>query len=160
MGKNDKPLTQNKLARLLKHVGIAPEQVGPEDHRVRGYKREQFDETFERYLAVSQPSIRPERDEIRTSDISEPSSPDDRWTDEKCEKPNNDRLLDGWTVGKGGTAEEHHVCDYCGRSGGNEVYFSNGQTARLHRECEALYRRLLDEGHGPNGEIEKPADGT
>ena len=137
MGKNDKPLTQNKLARLLKQVGVAPEQVGPEDNRVRGYKREQFDEAFERYLAVSQPSIRPERDEIRTSDISEPSSPDDRWTVEKCEKPNNDGLLDGWTVGKGSTAEEHDVCDYCGRPGGNEAYFSDGRMARLHRECEA-----------------------
>ena len=80
MGKSDKPLTQNKLARLLKHVGVAPEQVGPEDHRVRGYKREQFEEAFERYLSVSESSIRPERDEIRASDISEPSSPDKRWT--------------------------------------------------------------------------------
>jgi hypothetical protein len=51
------------------------------------------------------------------------------------------------------------VCTQCGHPGGNEVYFSGGQTARL-RECEALYRRFLDEGHAPNGEIEKPADDT
>jgi 5S rRNA maturation endonuclease (ribonuclease M5) len=158
MGKNDKPLTQNKLARLLKHVGVAPEQVGPEDHRVRGYKREQFGEAFERYLSVSQPSIRPGRDEIGASDISEPSSPDNRWTDGKCEKPNNGGLSDGWTVGEGSTAKEHDVCDHCGRSGANEVYFSNGQTARLHHVCEAQYR--LDEGHAPNGEIERPTDDT
>jgi hypothetical protein len=158
MDKTDKPLTQNKLARLLKDVGVSPEQVGPEDHRVRGYKRQQFDEAFERYLAVSQPSIRPECDETRTSDISEPSSLGDRWTDEKCEKPNNDGRLDGWTVGKGITAEERDVCAVCGHPGGNQAYFSDGQTARLHRDCEALYRRCLDDGHVPNGEIANPAD--
>ena len=47
------------------------------------------------------------------------------------------------------------VCSQCGRPGGNEVFFSDGQTARLHRECEALYR--LDEGHA-SGEVEKSAD--
>ena len=97
MGKNDKPLTQNKLARLLKDVGIAPEQVGPEDHRVRGYKREQFDEAFERYLAVSQPSIRPERDEIRTSDISEPSSP---MTAGRMKNARNPITTGFWTDGR------------------------------------------------------------
>jgi 5S rRNA maturation endonuclease (ribonuclease M5) len=141
MGKNDKPLTQNKLARLLKDVGVAPEQVGPEHHRVRGYKREQFNDAFDRYVAVSQPSNRPEGGEIRTSNISEPSSPDDRWTDEKCEKLNNDGLLDGWTDRKGSPVEEHGVCAVCGRPGGNEAYFSDGPPALLHRECEGLYRR-------------------
>ena len=52
------------------------------------------------------------------------------------------------------------VCTHCGHPGGNEVFFSDGQTARLHRECEALYRRFLDEDLAPNGETEKPADDT
>jgi hypothetical protein len=31
-------------------------------------------------------------------------------------------------------------------------------TARLHRECEVPYRRLLDEGLAPNGQIERPSN--
>ena len=48
---------------------------------------------------------------------------------------------------------------YCGRPGGNEVYFSDGPPARLHRECEALYRALMRATRS-NGEIEKPTDDT
>jgi hypothetical protein len=108
MGKDGKALTQNKLARLLKPLAIGPERIGPEDGRVRGYKRQAFQEAFTRYLSEKgddgglQPSIRPERDEIGISDISEPSRPEPGWTDAKREKPNNDGLLDGWTVAKGG----------------------------------------------------------
>ncbi len=32
---------------------------------------------------------------------------------------------------------------------GNEVFFSDGPMARLHRECETPYRRVLDEATGP-----------
>jgi hypothetical protein len=66
LGKSRKPLTQNRLARLLKEVKVAPEQIGPEGNRVRGYKLERFEDAFERFLPqerVSQPSIRPECDD-------------------------------------------------------------------------------------------------
>ncbi len=51
MGKNGKPLTQNKLARMLAVPGvrIAPDHIDPET-RVRGYKLSQFEEAFSRYL--------------------------------------------------------------------------------------------------------------
>jgi Protein of unknown function (DUF3631) len=39
MGRNRKPLTQNRLARMLKPLGIGPKNVGPKDARVRGYIR-------------------------------------------------------------------------------------------------------------------------
>src|SRR5215475_5497862 len=93
MGKSRKPLSQNRLARMLKPLSIAPKNVGPEDARVRGYILADFKEAFERYLApegASQPPIRPERDEIRTSDISKSHSVDDGCADVKYEKPNND----------------------------------------------------------------------
>ena len=115
MGKARKPLTQNMLARMLKPLKIAPDEIGPEDARVRGYKRARFKEAFGRYLpeeapeGASQPSSRPERDEMGTSDIFKPSSPPDGWTDVKCEKSNNDGLLDGWTVAKGGSGEKTQV---------------------------------------------------
>jgi len=49
MGKRGKPLTQNKLARMLKPLGIAPDHIDPKT-RVRGYKLSQFEEAFSRYL--------------------------------------------------------------------------------------------------------------
>ena len=49
-GRTGKPLTQSRLARLLKPLAITPQNVGPEKSRVRGYRREQFEDAFERYL--------------------------------------------------------------------------------------------------------------
>jgi putative DNA primase/helicase len=37
LGKSRKPLTQNRLARMLRPLGIAPRYIGPETARVRGY---------------------------------------------------------------------------------------------------------------------------
>jgi hypothetical protein len=116
MGKSRKPLTPNGLARMLNRPGlkIAPKQVGPEKARVRGYILADFKNAFDRYLApegASQPSIRPACDEMGTSDISEVSSLKTGWTVAKCEKPNNDGPLDGWTVVKGGTGEKTPVVE-------------------------------------------------
>jgi len=49
MDKSGKPLTQNRLARMLKPLAIAPDHIDPKT-RVRGYKLSQFEETFSRYL--------------------------------------------------------------------------------------------------------------
>jgi hypothetical protein len=43
-----KPLTQNRLARMLKPLAIAPDMTGPENARQRGLW--QFEEAFSRYL--------------------------------------------------------------------------------------------------------------
>jgi putative DNA primase/helicase len=51
MGKGGKPLTQNRLARMLKPIAIAPGFIGPENARQRGYKLTQFEEAFSRYLS-------------------------------------------------------------------------------------------------------------
>ena len=116
MGRSGKPLNPNRLARMLKPLGIAPIMIGPETDRKRGYKIADFGDAFDRYLEPapdsqhahsppkggSQPYIRPECDEIRISDTSQPYSPDPGWTVAECEKPNNDDVLDGWTVAKGG----------------------------------------------------------
>src|SRR5215510_11642616 len=48
-GKRGKPLTQFKLAQMLKPLAIAPGHIGSEA-RVRGYKLWQFEEAFSRYL--------------------------------------------------------------------------------------------------------------
>jgi Protein of unknown function (DUF3631) len=50
MGWARKPLTQNKLARMLAPLAIAPEMTGPENARQRAYKLWQFEEAFSRDL--------------------------------------------------------------------------------------------------------------
>jgi hypothetical protein len=108
MGRNRKPLTQNRLARMLKPLGIGPKNVGPKDARVRGYILADFKEVFERYLApegASQPPIRPQAHEIRTSDIFQPHTTDNGCADVKREKPNNDGLVGGCAVAKGGNGQ-------------------------------------------------------
>jgi Protein of unknown function (DUF3631) len=114
-----KPLTQNRLARLLRPLAIGPENVGPENSRARGYKRDQFKDAFERYLAPeapSQPHRCTERDEIRTSRISEPHSQEHGCALGKCENPNNDGLLGGCAVARGGipptSGDEAGLSDY------------------------------------------------
>jgi putative DNA primase/helicase len=49
-GKTRKPLSQNQLARLLKPLGIAPDNIRVGDKVPKGYRLERFTEAFERYL--------------------------------------------------------------------------------------------------------------
>jgi hypothetical protein len=114
-----KPLTQNRLARLLKPLAIGPGNVGPENSRARGYKRDQFQEAFERYLAPGAPSELhrcTEGDEIRTSRISEPHSEIHGCALGKSENSNNDGLLGGCAVARGGIppngGDEAGLSDY------------------------------------------------
>jgi putative DNA primase/helicase len=53
-GRSGKPLTQNKLARLLKPLRIKPERLEVGDERARGYFRSHLDKVFERYLAPAE----------------------------------------------------------------------------------------------------------
>ena len=176
MGRNEKPLTQTKLARILKPLGIGPDNVGPKDARVRGYKREQFNEAFARYLApdgLSKLHICTERDEIRTSRISEPRSPKDGCALGKCEKPNNDGPLGGCEVEKGDQgqkrslgaegatedrakvpqaqpddASEDRTCVQCrGEIDGKEQLVAvSGSAVWLHPECQRIWLATSDEG--------------
>jgi putative DNA primase/helicase len=144
-----RPLTQNRLARLLKPLGIGPENVGPENSRVRGYKRHQFQDAFERYLAPAPTSELhrcTERDEIRTSRISEPHSPTDGCAVGKCEKFNNDGLLCGCAVARGGIppngGDEPGLSDYRIRQLAG-WYLDRGDAER--RETGTIRQTELDE---------------
>jgi hypothetical protein len=128
-------LTQNKLARMLKPLEIAPKNVGPKNARVRGYILADFREAFERYLApegASQPPTRPQCDEIRTSDISKPHTPGNGCADVKCEKPNNDGLVGGCAVAKGGAGEMAKVT---ATNGGAEPGLSSRRIRELAIWC-------------------------
>src|SRR5262245_35289134 len=112
MGRSHKPLTQHRLARMLKPLGIAPGKIGPEDKRVNGYKLEWFKEAFARYLppeGASQPDIRTECDEMGTNERFQSGQPESGCPVEKCEKPNTDGLLSTCPVAKGVTGKTTHV---------------------------------------------------
>ena len=54
-GKSGKPITPNKLARLLKPLGIGPVHIGDAQNRIRGYRLTQFKDAFERVLPPATP---------------------------------------------------------------------------------------------------------
>jgi putative DNA primase/helicase len=106
-GKSGKPITQNKLARLLKPLGIGPGLIG--NDRLHGYKQEGFAEAFERYLSPLPPFSN--RSSAQTSGKPENSEflqpltpkPDERF--EKSGNPGNSFDLSGRAVWKGGSSE-------------------------------------------------------
>ena len=105
MGRSRKPLTQNRLARMLKPLAIAPEQIkfGPQDSR-KGYRLNHFREAFNRLLGenwASQPINRNPCDEMGTSGVSQPKPTAPKVSVAKCEKPNNDGLGFEVSVAKG-----------------------------------------------------------
>jgi putative DNA primase/helicase len=111
-GRSGKPISQNKLARLLKRPGInvAPKPIRVTDDeghekQVRGYERALFEDAFARFLpeqggsnrlSVTNPIT------TGTSDLFQTVTAKNDVTVENCEKSNNDGLCDGVTVGKGG----------------------------------------------------------
>jgi putative DNA primase/helicase len=152
-GRSGKPLTQNSLARILKPLGISPNNVGPENSRARGYKREQFQDAFERYLPpIMDPEVHrcTECDEIRVSCISEPHSKLEGCAVEKDEKSNNDGLLGGCAVAGGDLPSE--LSDYRIRELA-AWYVNRGEaerqetgTIRQAELDEALRKVLTNEG--------------
>jgi hypothetical protein len=174
-GKNQKPLTQHQLARLLRplrKLGITTKKIGPKGERVSGYVRADFEEAFARYLRPvgdSDSDTRTQCDEIRTSDDSDSDTSDPRCPSRKCKKPNNDGLVSECPSRKGGNGDARaaaasepcagrspesasdptELCAQCGRPGGNAVAFGDGSGAiRLHRECEDpwIENRMAQEG--------------
>lgn len=149
-GKNDKPLTQNKLARLLKQLKIVPENIRIDDKVPKGYVLERFEEAFSRYLGPegsSEPLHRYNPLKTSTSELFQSATAKTDVADRKGEKPYNDRPCSGVADQEGGQGRAHDICDYCGRPDGLvEVSYSDGPSALLHRECEEPYRRRLDEG--------------
>jgi putative DNA primase/helicase len=139
MGKSRKPLTQNRLARMLKPLRIVPQKVGPEDARVSGYVQEHFEEAFERYLTlegVSQPDTRTEPHETGTSDVFKPDSQGCACPVANTQETQQARASVRMGSCEGKSEDESTTCAYCGRPGGNEVALGDGPSVRLHRECE------------------------
>jgi Protein of unknown function (DUF3631) len=107
MGRSRKPMTQNRLARMLKPLGITPGNVGPEDAPVRGYERDRFKEAFDRYLDPTEGGSKctgaQNAANTGTSDVFKVHSQESGCAVVKREKSNNDGLLGGCAVVKGGS---------------------------------------------------------
>jgi uncharacterized protein DUF3631 len=121
MGKAGKPLTQNRLARMLKPLGIIPEQIrfGDDDSR-KGYRFHTFEDAFTRYLPSKGGSQRKQRnkaDEMGTSDLFKPKQASPDVSVAKCEKPNNDGLCSGVSVQKGDLGKRARASDGNGAAG-------------------------------------------
>jgi hypothetical protein len=82
-GRTGKPITQNKLARLLKPLGIITALIG--DDRLRGYRRWQFEDAFERYVSPSIPpsnrSPTQNQEKTDTYDLFQTAHPENRRAD-------------------------------------------------------------------------------
>jgi hypothetical protein len=136
-GKSCKPITQNKLARLLKPLGVGPVLIG--NDRLSGYRLGQFAEAFERNLSPSSPvsnlSSSQSRDNSSSYDPFETSQPDSGREVSKSPKSNGGNVLRGREVWEGGASE---LCAVCGRSGGDFCAWGD-RTAWLHRDCQAAF---------------------
>jgi Protein of unknown function (DUF3631) len=103
MGRLRKPLTPDRLARMLKPLGIVPGHIDPQT-RMRGYKLSQFEDAFSRYLPAEGVSGRsPVRNAANTgiSDNSNPFSQESGRTAAESQKPNNDGVSNNRTTVKG-----------------------------------------------------------
>ena len=104
-GKAGKPITQNKLARLLQPLHISAQVIRIGVETPRGYYRKQFEEAWERFLSPEggfKAQQRNKADEIRTSGAFQSATAKSDVAVSKCEKSNNDGLCCGVAVGKGG----------------------------------------------------------
>jgi Protein of unknown function (DUF3631) len=112
MGNSGKPLTQNRLARMLKPLGILPEAIwigSSTGKALKGYVFAHFKEAFDRYLLPEgglQPKDRKDADEMGTSSVFKPKGTNINLSVGKCEKPNNDGHPRGLSVAMGGEGTE------------------------------------------------------
>jgi hypothetical protein len=171
LGKSRKPLTQNRLARMLKPLGIAPENIRVGDKVPKGYVLTRFEEAFSRYLpseGASEPLHRYKADEMGTSEPFQTATNQPDVADRKCEKSANDGPCSGVADRKGDSGpraqrqrangkDEPGVSRRRIRDLGEqyqELAYANAQAndGDTHTvSCDAwLRQRLADEGCGPS----------
>jgi putative DNA primase/helicase len=162
-GKSGKPLTQNKLARLLKPLGIVPQKLRIGTETPNGYFRHQFVEAWERFLSLKgefKPEHRNKCDEMGTSDVFQSGTAETDVPVRKSQKSNNDGLCSDIPVGEAGLGgesakqspsfvpvtflgiEPFAPCAHCCKTGGVVHHVrDNRHLARpsvpLHEDCVA-----------------------
>ena len=136
-GKGGKPITQNKLARFLKPLGIGPKLLG--DFRLHGYRRAQFDDAFERYLSPQPPvsnrspahnPAKPgESDPIQTAHLESGRAVSNSAEAKQTQGYERMSGLEGGSSG---------LCALCGSPGGEFCAWGD-RTVWLHPECQRAY---------------------
>jgi len=154
-GRTGKPLTQNGLARLLKPLRIAPEQIRFETgENLKGYYRHSFEEAWDRFLPQdgdSQLKQRNKCDEMGTSATNQSETSENYVSVRKCEKSNNDGICFGVSDGRGDEPPPSMPCAHCGRLDGSVFQMNdlgratafepatgaprNAPTVYLHADC-------------------------
>ena len=166
---NGKGLDSRGLGLRLRQYGIKSKQVRKGTTSKKGYQRAELADAFARYLPSFQMSETSETSETSldsqgaiVSVVSRAASAQNSAVDISLDESMSVSGVSHVSLLADRASEADHgqVCSQCGQPGGDDVYFSDGQTARLHRECEVPYRRFLDEGHDSQGEFEKSAKVT
>jgi hypothetical protein len=104
LGKARKALTPNRLASMLRPLGITSGTIRVGDKTPKGYILKHFDEAFARYLPEeggSEPPQRHNADDMGTSKPFQSATSDPNVAVRKCEKSANDGHCGGVAVRKG-----------------------------------------------------------
>jgi putative DNA primase/helicase len=137
-GKARKPITKNQLAGVLGSFHVTPATVQIGTKTLKGYYRHQFNDAWERYLAlqgVSETSQRQNPTAAGTSGAFRNVSDESVLTDEKCEKPPSNGHSDGLTFREGDNAP---ACAQCG-AGGDDLH-QDETGVWLHPECARFWK--------------------
>jgi hypothetical protein len=137
-GKARKPISKNQLARLLNDFHVKPDNIRIGTRVPKGYRREQFDGVWQRYLTpqipqgVSEPLQRHTPTAAGTSEPFQTATPVLGVADEKCEKPPSNEHCSNVAVQKQDNAPTR-ACAQCGAS--DDGSLREHQGAWLHPEC-------------------------
>jgi putative DNA primase/helicase len=112
-GKSEKPLTQNRLASLLRPLRIIPETVRAGARTARGYYLHQFTDAFTRYLG-SEPTQRHKPTAAGVSTAFQTVTPESDVTVQNRRKPSRPTGCVGVSARKAGNGTFATVCECCG----------------------------------------------
>jgi putative DNA primase/helicase len=112
-GRGEKPISPNQLARLLKAFVIVPGTIRTSAGTPKGYKLEDFQDAFDRYLlvGVSEPPQRHNADKPDTFTHFQSATSETDVAHQKCEKPLQDKHCGGVADAKERTSELHEGFD-------------------------------------------------
>ena len=165
-GKARKPITKNQLASLLDDFHIKPENVRVGDKVKRGYRKHQFSDAWQRYLAPNADQgastlQRYNADEVDISCTFQNATHKPDVAFQKCEKgPSNghcsgvaDRnsdtgdydVSDDNRTSAEQTAPPREKCGHCGKGGDLQETYYGANTAWLHRSCRAAWQASFDD---------------
>jgi hypothetical protein len=142
-GKNEKPLTQNRLAALLRPLKIAPINIRDGKRVPKGYRLSQFADAFRRYLGAlgaSEPLHRYTLTAAGTSTAFQTATSKADVAVQKRRKPLRASGRSGVAVQPGGNGSFSTACECCGglEAADNMIrpYLLNGGQHWLHAQCK------------------------